>query len=112
MHKNGYWSLRTSRGPVCEIRGVQGGALKTCYAIIKTRISYGSETSVSLVLDDTRLTHLSFSSPEEARARIRRIAGRKDYFGRNESTPSTYAVTKEGTERFCDAHKRTWACAG
>ena len=53
-----------------------GCALKTCYAIIKSRSSYGSETSISLVLDDTGLTHLSFSSPEEARAWIRRIAGR------------------------------------
>ena len=89
-----------------------GCALKTCYAIIKTRSSYGSETNISLVLDDTGSTHLSFSSPEEARAWIRRIAGRKDYFGRNESTPSTYAVTKVGSERFCDAYKRTWGCAG
>jgi hypothetical protein len=87
-------------------------ALKTCYAIIKTRSSYGSETSISLVLDDTGLTDLSFSSPEEARAWIRRIAGRKDYFGRNESTPSTYAVTEVGSERFSDAYKRTWGCAG
>jgi hypothetical protein len=78
--------------------------LKTCYAIIKTRSSYGSETSISLVLDDTGLTHLSFSSPEEARAWIRRIAGR------NESTPSTYAVTKVGSEPFFDAYKRTWGC--
>jgi hypothetical protein len=83
-------------------------ALKTCYAIIKTRRSYGSETSISLVLDDTGLTHLSFSSPEEARAWIRRIAGRKDYFGRNESAPPAYAVTKVGSERFCDAYKRTF----
>ena len=98
-------------GPFSRYRG-PGWALKTCYAIIKTRISYGSETSISLVLDDTGLTHLSFSSPEEARAWIRRIAGRKDYFGRNESTPSTYAVAKVGSERFCDAHKRTWGCSG
>ena len=78
--------------------------LKTCYAIIKTRSSYGSETSISLVLDDTGLTHFSFSSPEEARAWIRRIAGRK------ESTPSTYAVTKVGSEPFFDAYKHTWGC--
>ena len=87
-----------------------GCALKTCYAIIKSRSSYGSETSISLVLDGTGLTHLRFSSPEEARAWIRRIAGRKDYFGRNESTPPTYAVTKVGSERFCDAYKRTFGC--
>ena len=64
--------------------------------------SYGSETSISLVLDDL-INHLSFSSPEEARAWIRRIAGRKDYFGRNESTRSTYAVTKveASASAFC-----------
>jgi hypothetical protein len=65
----------------------------------KTRSSYGSETSISLVLDDTGLAHLSFSSPEQARAWIRRIVGRKDYFGRNESTRSTYTVTKVGSVR-------------
>jgi hypothetical protein len=108
------WLLVTthfSRARFRDTRG-RGWALKTCYAIIKTRISYGSETSISLVLDDTGLTHLSSSSPEEARAWIRRIAGRTDYFERNESTSSTYAVTKVGSERFCDAHKRTWGCSG
>ena len=89
-----------------------GCVLKTCYAIIKTRSFYGSETNISLVLDDTGLTHLSFSSPEEARAWIRRIAGRKDYLGRNESSPPTYAVTKVGSERFCDAYKCTWGGTG
>ena len=64
----------------CRDRESPGFALKTCYAIIKTRSSYGSETSISLVLDDTGLTHLSFSTPEEARAWIRMIADRKDYF--------------------------------
>ena len=92
--------FRDKRAPGC--------ALKTCYAIIKASSSYGFETSISLVLDDTGLTHLRFSSPEEARAWIRRIAGRKDYFGRNESTPPTYAVTKVGSERFRDAYKRTF----
>jgi hypothetical protein len=89
-----------------------GCALKTCYAIIKTRSSYGSETNISLVLDETESTHLSFSSPEEARGWMRRIAGRKDYLGRNESSPPTYAVTKVGSERFCDAYKRTWGGTG
>ena len=98
-------------GPFSRYEGPRH-TLKTCYAIIKTRSSHGSETSISLVLDDTGLTHLSFSSPEEARAWIRRIAGRKDYFGPNESTPPTYAVTKVGSERFCDAYKRTWGSVG
>ena len=47
--KNGYWSLRTSRARFRDTRA-RGRALETCYAIIKTRSSYGSETSISLVL--------------------------------------------------------------
>jgi len=89
-----------------------GCALKTCYAIIKARSSHGSETNISLVLDDTGSTHLSFSSPEEARAWIRRIAGRKYYLGHSESSPATYVVTEVGSERFLDAYKCTWGGAG
>ena len=40
----------------------RGCALKTCYAIIKTRSFgsfYGSETSISLVLDDTGFSVLN-----------------------------------------------------
>jgi hypothetical protein len=79
--------------------------LKTCYAIIKDRSSHGSETNISLVLDATGTTPLSFSSYEEARRWIRLITGRKEH---NERGRVIYTVTEVGSKRFNDAYKCTW----
>jgi hypothetical protein len=60
---------------------------------------------MSLVLDATGASHLSFSGPEEARAWIKRLAGRKEH---PLSGASTYEVTKVGSKRYRDAYKSTW----
>jgi len=81
--------------------------MKTCYAITTNR-TYGLETKISLVMDDTGSQYLSFASREEARAWIRRLVeGRTNYFERNESIPPTYAITEVGSRSFRDAYKRT-----
>ena len=82
--------------------------MKTCYAIIRTPSFCGAESKISLLADDTGSQYFSFSSPEEARAWIRKLAGRKHYLRQNDITPSTYAVTEVGSENFHDAYKRTW----
>jgi hypothetical protein len=89
-----------------EIRNRPECFLKNCYAIIKTSSFYGAETKISLVVDDTGSQYLSFSRPEEARAWIRQLTGRKHYLRQNESSPATYAVTEVGSANFCDAKRR------
>ena len=79
--------------------------LKTCYAIVKDRSSHGPGINISLVLDATGTTPLSFSSYEEARRWIRLIRGRKE---RNERGQAIYTVTEVGSKRFNDAYKCPW----
>ena len=55
---------------------------------------------ISLVLDATGTTPLSFSSYEEARRWIRLITRRKE---RNERGRVIYTVTEVGSKRFNDA---------
>ena len=81
--------------------------MKICFAIIKTR-RQGLEIKISLVMDDTGSQYLSFASPEEARAWIRRLVeGRTNSLERNESIPPTYAITEVGSKGFRDAYKRS-----
>jgi hypothetical protein len=87
-----------------------GSFMKTCCAIIKTCSFYGADAKISLVVDDTGSQYFSFSSPEEARAWIRKLAGQKHSLRQNDSTPPTYAVTEVGSVNFHDAYKSTW-CA-
>lgn len=82
--------------------------MKTCYAIIRIRSFHGAKTKISLVTDDAGSQYFSFSSPEEARALIRKLAGKKSFLTQNESNPPAYAVAKVGSRKFHDAYRSTW----
>ena len=83
--------------------------MKACYAITKTRSFSGAITTISLVMDDSGSQYLSFSTPEEARAWMRKLAARKHDFQQKDIAPPTYAVTEVGGENFKDAYKCTWS---
>ena len=85
--------------------------MKACYAIIETRSFYGGKTKISLVVDDTGSQYFSFSSRDEARAWIRKLADQKPYHRKHYINRSTYAITEVGSENFYDAYKCTWGAS-
>ncbi len=80
--------------------------MRMCYAITRTR-QRGLEIEISLVTDDTGFQYLSFASREEAKAWIRRLGGRVNYFESKELGPPSYAITEVGSALFCDAYRRS-----